>query len=132
MFYTSIKILAIVGIILALYLFIEQVFQPPFRPCHINETINCEPIISGSLQKILGISTPLYGLTGYILIFMAAFFQMKKTLVGVAAAGLIFCLGIAYEELVVLHVICPVCMGCQFVMISIFSIAMSLLSIKKG
>lgn len=131
MFYTSIKILAVVGILLALYLLVEQMYQPAFRPCNVNSLVSCEPIISGRIQKTFGISTPIYGLTGYILIFIAAYLEKRKTVMGIASAGLLFCLWIAYEELFVMRVICPVCMGCQFVMISIFSLATSLMGMKN-
>lgn len=121
--YFSIKILALMGITLAVYLLWEQITQSPFRPCNINSTINCNAIISGPVAKTFGIPTPLYGLIGYIVIFFAAIFQKKKLLLGMASFGLIFCLSIAYIELVQLRVICPVCIGCQIIMISVFTLA---------
>jgi uncharacterized membrane protein len=124
-----IKILSIVGIILAIYLLVEQITQSPFRPCNINSVVSCNAIISGAVAKTFGIRTPLYGLIGYIGIFLAAGFKKKKTLIGIATFGLLFCLSIAYIELFKLHVICLVCIACQIVMISIFSLAVI---INKG
>jgi uncharacterized membrane protein len=121
--YFAIRILAILGVALAIYLLIEQIFHPSFQPCRINSTINCDAIISGAVAKTLGIPTPLYGLTGYILIFFAATFRKKKLLLSVASFGLLFCLWIAYRELFQLHVICPVCIGCQIIMITVFCLA---------
>ena len=119
----TIKILSIIGVILAVYLLVEQFTQSSFRPCTINATINCDAIISGPVAKTLGIPTPLYGLIGYIVIFIAATFRKKKLLLSMAAFGLVFCLWIAYQELVILRVICPVCIACQVIMISVFSLA---------
>lgn len=121
--FTYVKVLSVVGIILAIYLLSEQLTQSSFRPCNINSTVNCDAIISGAVAKTFGIPTPLYGLVGYICIFLAAFFKKKKTLIGIATFGLLFCLSIAYIELFKLHVICPVCIACQIVMISVFSLS---------
>lgn len=125
--FRNIKVLATVGVMLAIYLLVEQITQPTFRPCNINATINCDAIVSGQVAKTLGIPTPLYGLVGYICIFLAATFKKKKTLVGIAAFGLLFCLYIAYIELFKLYVICPVCILCQLIMITVFCLSISIL-----
>lgn len=121
--FAYIKILSIVGIILAIYLLLEQFTQSSFRPCNINSVVNCDAIIDGAVANTFGIPTPLYGLIGYISIFFAAWFKKKKALIGIATFGLLFCLSIAYIELFQLHVICPVCIACQIIMISVFSLA---------
>ena len=121
--YFFIKALSLVGIILAVYLLWQQLFQPEFQPCNINATINCEAIINGAVAKTFGIPTPLYGLIGYTVIFFAAIFKKKRLLLGMATFGLAFCLWIAYKELVELRVICPICIACQLIMISVFSLA---------
>lgn len=118
-----VKILAIFGILLSIYLLWQQLMRPSFTPCSINSWINCDAVISGPVAKTFGLPTPLYGLIGYIVMLMAAFLQKKKILVGTAAFGLIFCLWIAYQELFLLRVICPVCIMCQLVMLSVFSLA---------
>jgi uncharacterized membrane protein len=117
-FYT--KALSIIGILLAVYLLAEQIFRPAFAPCNINNVINCNAVISGSVSKTLGLSTPLYGLIGYVVILFAGIYQRKKLLLAMATFGLLFCLWIAYQELFLLHVVCPVCIGCQAVMILVF------------
>ena len=121
--FTYIKILSVFGILLAIYLLFEQITQSPFRPCNINSLINCNAIISGPVSKTFGIPTPLIGLIGYVCIFIAAWFKKKKTILGFATFGLIFCLSIAYIELFQLRVVCPVCIACQVIMISVFSLA---------
>lgn len=122
----AVKVLSIIGVILAVYLLVEQITQPSFRPCNINATINCDAIISGAVSKTLGIPTPLYGLIGYIVIFISAVLKKKKMLLGMAIFGLAFCLWIAYKELVELRVICPVCIACQLIMVSVFALSLKL------
>jgi len=115
-----IKVCATVGIGLALFLLWEQIFRPAFQPCNINSDVNCNAIISGAVAKTLGVSTPLIGLIGYIVILFAAFKKNPKLILGMAMFGLVFCLYIAYRELFQLHVVCPVCILCQLDMIAVF------------
>jgi uncharacterized membrane protein len=117
-----IKLFSLIGIGLAIYLLYEQFTKLP-SPCNINSTINCNSIISGEVANTFGIPTPLIGLMGYVCIFLAAWFSKKKTILGFAAFGVIFCLWIAYIELFLLHVICPLCLLCQAVMITILVLA---------
>jgi uncharacterized membrane protein len=117
--YFYIKCLSLIGIILGVYLLIEQMIQSSFRPCNINNTINCDAIISGGVAKTLGIPTPLYGLIGYIIIFLSAVYKKQTLLLSTASFGLMFCLWIGYQELFLLRVICPVCILCELIMVCI-------------
>lgn len=128
--YSWIKVLATVGILLATYLLYEQNFRPSFNPCNISATINCDAIISGVVSKTLGIPTPLYGLIGYIVILLAAILQRKKLILAMATFGLAFCLWIAYQEFL-LRVICPLCIACQVIMLSVFILAIILIKSKN-
>jgi uncharacterized membrane protein len=125
-----ITVFAVIGILLACYLLFEQVTRSPFNPCNINSRVNCDAIISGSVSKTFGLPTPLFGLVGYIVILFASLFQYKKTILVTAAGGLLFCLGIAYQELFLLHVICPACILCQVDMLTVF--ALSLMLVKRS
>lgn len=125
-----VKILSSIGVGLAIYLLWEQFFHPEFQLCSINATVNCDAIISGAVARTFGLPTPLIGLVGYVIIFLAACFQKFKLMLGMAAFGLIFCLWIAYQELFLLRVICPVCILCQLIMLSVF--ALSVYLNKKG
>jgi uncharacterized membrane protein len=124
--FSYIKLLSAGGILLAVYLLWEQIFHPAFVPCNINDTVNCDAIISGGVAKTLEIPTPLIGLIGYIVILFSAIFQRRKLLLSMAAFGLVFCLWIGYQELFLLHVLCPVCIGCQIIMISVFTLGVLL------
>lgn len=129
--YRLITILSMLGIVLAIYLFWQQLNTPAFIPCNVNNFINCDAVITGEVALTFGLPTPLYGLVGYIIIFFASLFRKQKILLGTAAFGLVFCLRLAYIELFQLHVICPVCIICQLLMIIIFISAIFLYK-KKG
>jgi uncharacterized membrane protein len=124
-----IQILSSIGVLLAIYLLWEQLSHSPFRPCDINSVVNCDAIISGAVSKTLGIPTPLFGLTGYIIIFLAATFQWKRIVMAMSTFGLAFCLWIGSIELFQLHVVCPVCITCQLVIIAVFILAILLLRV---
>lgn len=125
-----IRMLAIFGILLALYLLWERYFRPSVQFCNINSFINCNAIISGEVANTFGIPTPLIGLVGYLLIFFGSLLYLRKFVLGMAIFGLLFCLWIAYQEIVLLHVLCPVCLLCQISMISVF--ILSLLAVRKS
>jgi uncharacterized membrane protein len=127
--FSWIRILSSIGILLAVYLLWEQLSHSPFRPCDINSVVNCDAIISGPVAQTFGIPTPLYGLVGYIVIFVSATFAWKRLLLAMTTFGLAFCLWIGSRELFQLHVVCPVCIACQLVMITVF--VLSLFAQKK-
>jgi uncharacterized membrane protein len=131
-YFNWVKVLAVVGIGLALFLLWERYFKPSFQPCNINATINCDAVISGEVSDTLGIPTPLIGLIGYIFILFGAFKKNAKLVLGMATFGLAFCLYIAYRELFQLHVVCPVCILCQLDMITVFILGILLTRNKKS
>ncbi len=118
--------LSFIGVLLAVYLLWQQFFHPAFQPCNINSFINCNAIISGPVAKTLGIPTPLYGLIGYLVMIYASLVHNRKLLLSMATFGLVFCLYIAYRELIQLRVVCPVCITCQVIMITVFTISVVL------
>lgn len=130
-YYDWVKILGVIGILLAIFLLWEQFFRPSFQPCNINATVNCDAVISGPVAKTLGIPTPLIGLIGYMVIMFAAFRKNAKLLLGASAFGLAFCLYIAFIELFQLHVVCPVCIACQVDMITVFILGVLLVKKQK-
>lgn len=123
---------AISGIVVAIYLLWEQVTRSPFQPCNINSVINCNAIISGSVAKIAGIPTPMIGLVGYLIILFSTIFRKRKLLLGMSSFGLVFCLWIAYQEIFLLHVLCPACLLCQGIMLTIFIFSINLNLGKEG
>jgi uncharacterized membrane protein len=120
----AVKLVAVAGILLALYIIYQQVYQPPFEICNISSTVNCDAIISGPLSKTLGLPTSLYALIGYTVIFFASAFKKTKLMLGMATFGLLFCLYIGYRELFELKVLCPLCIGCHVTMITTFTLSL--------
>ena len=130
-YFDWIKILAVIGILLAIYLLWEQAFPSKYIPCNINSTVNCNAVISGLVSKTLGIPTPLIGLLGYCVILYSSFKKSAGWVFGMATFGLAFCLYIAFRELFQLHVVCPVCILCQLDMITVFILGIILNFSKK-
>lgn len=124
------KILAALGIGLALYLYVNFITQPVYRLCTISDTVNCDAVISGEVSRTLGLPTALYGLIGYTVILVAAFLGKKKLMLGTAIFGTLFCLRITYIEIFQLQVICPVCLLCQIDMLAL--LAVSIKVVKKN
>lgn len=122
--YIVVRVLAGLGIVLAIYLLWQQFARPDFQPCNINSSVNCDAIITGEVSKTLGIPTPLIGLIGYVIVLIASWLKKPKLLLGMATFGLAFCGWIGYREIFQLHVLCPVCIICQADMLTVFILAL--------
>lgn len=127
----TVKILSVLGVLLATYLLWQQIFRPSFQPCSINNFINCDAVVSGPVAKTLGLPTPIYGLIGYIVIFFSAIYRKKLLMFSMSTFGLLFCLWIGFRELFELHVVCPVCIGCEIIMVAVFILSLKILKTKK-
>jgi uncharacterized membrane protein len=122
-------VLSILGITLAIYLFYNFLTKPALESCYINSTINCDAVTKGSLSTLFGFPVSLVGLIGYIVILFSSIFKKKKLVLSMSTFGMIFCLYITFQEVFILKVICPVCLSCQLVMLTIFII--SIINIRK-
>ncbi len=127
----TIQILSVIGIFLASYLFYNylayNVFSfKPLEVCYINSTINCDASTRGTISTFVGIPVALYGLVGYFVILFSALTKRKKLSLAMTAFGFFFCLRISILELFVIHVICPVCVGCQIIMLLVFLLSLYL------
>ena len=123
--------LSILGLLLATYLFYNFLTKPLFESCYVNSRINCDAVTKGSLSTLFGIPVSLIGLTGYIIIFLSSIFRKKLFVLGMSTFGMVFCLFITYQEVFLLKVICPVCLTCQLVMLTVFLLAIYL-NLKKS
>lgn len=124
-------ILSSLGILLAIYLFYNFLTKPLVESCYINATINCDAITKGSLSTLFGIPVSLVGLIGYIVILLSSILKKKLLVLGMSTFGMVFCLSITYQEVFRLKVICPVCLTCQLVMLTVFILAIYLNLNKK-
>jgi uncharacterized membrane protein len=123
--------LSILGILLASYLFYNFLTKPLFESCYFNSRINCDAVTKGSLSTLFGIPVSLIGLIGYIVILLSSVFKKKLLVLGMSTFGMLFCLSITYQEVFNLKVICPVCLTCQLVMLTVFLLAVYLNANKK-
>ena len=125
LFKTS-AILAVVGIILASYLFYSYLATTPPGLCDLSSTVNCEAVTKGPLAEFLGIPVSLVGLIGYIIIGYASMMKFKKLHLFMVSFGMVFCLRLTYLEIFREKVFCPVCGACQLVMLILFIISLKL------
>jgi uncharacterized membrane protein len=128
--YTTIKLLSILGIFLASYLFYEYITRPPVQVCYVNSTVNCDAVTKGPVSTLYGVPVSLVGLIGYLVIVVCAFAVKPKLVFAMSLFGLLFCLRITFIEVFHLHVICPVCLTCQLDMLIVFVLA-CVLNFKK-
>ena len=120
------KILSIIGIGLAIYLFYSYLAPTPPGLCNITATINCDAVTKGPLAEIFGIPVSLIGLIGYIFILYSSILKLKKLHLGMVTFGMLFCLRLTYLEIFVEKVFCPVCGASQLVMLILFIISLKL------
>lgn len=118
--------LSILGIFLATYLFYNFLTKPAVESCYINSVINCDAVTKGPLATLFGIPVSLIGLTGYIVILISSLMKNSKLLLAMSSFGMVFCLYITIREVFFLKVICPVCLACQLVMLSVFILSLKL------
>ena len=129
--YKTVTVLSVIGILLAIYLLYGFIVRPDFQPCNISETINCDAVTKGEVSTFAGIPVPLIGLMGYILILYSALSKNKNLMFGMSLFGTLFCLRITFIEVFQIKVICPVCLACQIVMISILYLSLVLVFRKS-
>lgn len=127
-----IMILALIGMWLGMYLYYEFVTQNVLGVCDLSETINCKPVTTGNLARFLGIPVALIGITGYLVILVTAYFQKFKWTFAMASFGMLFCLRLMFLEIFVEKVVCPICVACQIVMLTVFLISWKLAFAKSA
>ncbi len=118
-----ISVLYIVGIILATYLLYSFYNPKPALFCDINDRVNCQAVVSGSLATFAGVPVSLVGLIGYAFLLFAGLTYRKRLAFAVSTFGMIFCLRVTILEVFFIKVICPICITCQIVMLLIFIIS---------
>ena len=129
--YKSIKMLSVVGIMLASFLMYNFIVRPAVELCTINATVNCDAVTKGVISTFLGVPVPLVGLVGYIVILVCAIMKKPKLVLGMAIFGALFCLRLTLLEIFVLHVYCPVCLMCQVVMLAVVVLGVWLVKLGK-
>ncbi len=127
-----ISLLSLIGIVLATYLLYSFYNPKPALFCDINDKVNCQAVVTGSLATFAGIPVSLVGLIGYAFLLFAGLTYRKKLAFAVSAFGMIFCLRLTVLEIFFIKVICPICITCQIVMLLIFIISSFLVFGRRG
>jgi uncharacterized membrane protein len=128
--WTIISVLATIGIGLAIYLFYSYLAPEPPTICNISASVNCDPVTKGNLAEWFGVPVSLIGLIGYIVILGSALAKKKTITFAMTTFGMLFCLRLTYLEIFVEKIICPVCVLCQLIMLTIFILTLILLKRK--
>lgn len=132
----AIALLALVGFFIALYLWLHALgFGGPLK-CG---TGACETVQSSPQAVQFGIPVALYGVVGYLALFIVALIALRPValadrkwtllLVGLSTVGVVFTVYLTYLELFVIHAICRWCVGSATVIAAIWTV--SLLSLRS-
>src|SRR5688572_29835248 len=132
----AIALLALVGLFVALYLWLHALgFGGPIK-CG---TGGCDTVQASPYAVFLGIPVAFYGVVGYLSILVVAIIALRPAavldprwnllLVGLATVGVVFTGYLTYLELFVIHAICRWCVGSAVVITAIWVVA--LLSLRK-
>jgi len=126
----AIALLALVGIFIALYLWLHALgFGGPLK-CG---TGGCETVQTSPYAVLFGIPVAAYGVVGYFALFVVALLALRPAaladgkwnllLLGLSTVGLLFTLYLTYLELFVIHAICRWCVGSAAVITVIWVVA---------
>ena len=132
----AIALLALVGLFVALYLWLHALgFGGPIK-CGTGE---CETVQTSQYAVLFGLPVAFYGVVGYLAILIVALVALRpaallepkwnQVLVGLATVGLLFTAYLTYLELFVIHAICRWCVGSAIIITAIWLV--SLVSLRS-
>lgn len=132
----AIALLALVGLFVALYLWLHALgFGGPIK-CG---TGGCDTVQTSPWAVFLGLPVAFYGVVGYLAIFVVALVALRPAalserkwnvvLVGLATVGVLFTAYLTYLELFVIHAICRWCVGSAVIITALWIVA--LLGLRK-
>jgi uncharacterized membrane protein len=113
---------AALGLVVSLFAAAEF-FDAALRSvCSVNSFFSCALIDNSGKTTTLGIPDYLWGIGGFVLIFVAAVLAERRPkdlsrsylLLGVTSAGLVLSLWLLYVEIGVIGGLCPVCAAAYF------------------
>lgn len=123
----TIAVLALVGILIALYLTLYKVGVVGNLSCSIG---SCETVNTSSWSTFAGLPVAAWGLAAYVALFalaMAGTYQRYETsrqiswlLVAISGWSVLFSAWLTYLELFVIRAICIWCVASALVMVAIF------------
>jgi len=129
----AIALLALVGLFVALYLWLHALGFGGAIKCGASG--GCETVQTSQWAVFLGFPVAFYGVVGYLAVLIVALLALRPAalaerkwnvvLAGLATAGLLFTAYLTYLELFVIHAICRWCVGSAIVMTLIWIIALA-------
>ena len=132
----AIALLALVGFFIATYLWLHALGYGGPLKCG---TGACETVQSSPQAVQFGLPVALYGVVGYLALFIVALIALRPVavgerkwsllLVGLSTVGVVFTAYLTYLELFVIHAICRWCVGSAVVITVIWIV--SLLSLRS-
>ena len=132
----AIALLALAGFFIALYLWLHALGYGGPLKCG---TGACETVQSSPQAVQLGIPVALFGVVGYLALFIVALIALRPValadrkwtllVVGLSSVGVVFTVYLTYLELFVIHAICRWCVGSAGVITAIWIV--SLLSLRS-
>lgn len=133
----AIAVLALVGLFVALYLWLHALGFGGAIKCGASG--GCETVQTSQWAVFLGFPVALYGVVGYLAVLIVALVSLRPAalverkwnvmLVGLATAGVVFTAYLTYLELFVIHAICRWCVGSAVIITLIWIV--SILSLRS-
>lgn len=129
-------VLAVVGILIAIYVFQSFVRQAPI----VCVNTGCETVRKSPSSYIFGFPVPGVGLIGYSIIAILAFlrttesknkFQFLKGILGMSTFGVLFVSWFTYTELFIIRAVCTWCAISAVNMFVIFGLTVKSFMLEK-
>jgi uncharacterized membrane protein len=130
----AIALLALVGLFVALYLWLHALGIGGSLKCG---TGGCDAVQASGWATFLGLPVALYGVVGYAAILAVALAALRPAALGrrgptlvlamLASGGMLFTLYLTYLELFVIHAICRWCMGSAVIITAIWIVSLAAL-----
>jgi uncharacterized membrane protein len=120
----AIVFLSVLGIGIATYIAIVE--GGGGTPACVAGGGGCETVAKSSYSHIAGINIAIFGIVGYVLLFVSAFFRTDLARLGgfaVALGGFGFSVYLTYLELFVINAICQWCVGSAILMTILFALS---------
>jgi uncharacterized membrane protein len=127
----AIALLALVGLFVALYLWLHQIGIGGELKCG---TGACDVVQASRWAHFLGVPVAFYGVAGYAAILSVALYSLRPAaltrrgprlvLAALATGGFLFTLWLKYLELFVIHAICRWCVASAVIMTAIWIVAL--------
>lgn len=132
-------VLAIAGLVLSIYSYLQHTGVASSTICTINETFNCDIVNRGPYGTFMGLPVSLIGVIGYGLLVAGFAEKLRKPaekeltrfLLMASLAGLLFALYLTGIEMFVLHAYCVICLMSQAVILAIVGLTTSVWFLEK-